>query len=72
MFGTFKIKVSKQLVIPMPSSLVLPLIGGLKNAIICQEERIQKLILIQRTSLQEAICTALVEEDAGPVRGDIH
>ncbi len=67
MFGTFKIKVSKQLVTPMPSSLVLPLIEGLKNAVICQDEGIQKHIPIHRTSLQEAICTALAKEDTGPV-----
>lgn len=45
---------------------------GLKNAVICQDERIQKLIPIQRTSLQEAICTAMTEEDAGPVRDNNH
>ncbi len=59
-----------QLVTSMPCSLVLPLIEGLKNAVICQEERIQELIPIQLISLQEAICTALAEEDAGPVKSN--
>lgn len=53
-----------QLVTSMPSSLVLPLIEGLKNAVICQDERIQELIPLQRISLQEAIRTALAEEEA--------
>ena len=53
-----------QLVTSMPSSLVLPLIEGLKNPVTCADERIQKFIPLQQISLQEAIRTALAEEEA--------
>ncbi|MGM0425238.1 MAG: NAD(P)H-binding protein [Thermodesulfobacteriota bacterium] len=55
-----------QLVTPIPSALVRPLIDGLKNEVICRDERILDLIPVQRIPMQEAICTALAEEEAGP------
>jgi len=55
-----------QLVTPIPSSLVRPLIDGLKNEVICRDERILDLIQVRRIPMEEAICTALAEEDKGP------
>ncbi|MFO8031175.1 MAG: DUF2867 domain-containing protein, partial [Desulfohalobiaceae bacterium] len=51
---------------PIPSALVRPLIDGLKNEVICRDERILDLIPVQRIPMQEAICTALADEEAGP------
>ena len=55
-----------QLVTPIPSSLVRPLIDGLKNEVVCRDERILDLIPVRRIPMQEAICTALAEEEKGP------
>jgi len=55
-----------QLVTPIPSSLVRPLIEGLKNEVVCRDERILDLIPVRRIPMEEAICTALAEEDKGP------
>jgi len=55
-----------QLVTPIPSSLVRPLIDGLKNEVVCRDERILDLVPIRRIPMEEAICTALAEEEKGP------
>ncbi len=55
-----------QLITPIPSSLVRPLIEGLKNEVVCRDERILDLIQVRRIPMEEAICTALAEEDKGP------
>ena len=55
-----------QLVTPVPGSLVQPLIGGLKNEVICRDTRIHELIPIRLIPMEEAICTALSEEEQGP------
>jgi uncharacterized protein YbjT (DUF2867 family) len=55
-----------QLVTPIPSTLVRPLIEGLKNEVVCRDERILDLIPVRRIPMEEAICTALAEEAQGP------
>ena len=55
-----------QLITPVPSSLVRPLIGGLKNEVTCRDEQILSLIPIRRIPMQEALCTAMAEEEKGP------
>ena len=55
-----------ELVTPIPGSLVRPLIDGLKNEVICRDERILDLIPVRRIPMEEAICTALAEEEKGP------
>lgn len=55
-----------QLVTPIPGSLVQPLIGGLKNEVICRDTRIHDMIPVRLIPMEEAICTALNEEEQGP------
>ena len=55
-----------QLITPVPSSLVRPLIAGLKNEVTCRDEQILSLIPIRRIPVQEALCTAMAEEEKGP------
>ncbi len=55
-----------QLVTPIPGSLVQPLIGGLKSEVICLDTRIHDLIPVRLIPMEEAICTALSEEEQGP------
>jgi uncharacterized protein YbjT (DUF2867 family) len=55
-----------QLVTPIPSSLVRPLIDGLKTEVVCTDEKILDLIPTGRIPMQEAICRALAEAKAGP------
>lgn len=54
------------LVTPVPAGVVYPLIEGLKNEVICRENDIHELIPIKLTSMKDAICNALVEEEVGP------
>jgi uncharacterized protein YbjT (DUF2867 family) len=54
------------LITPVPEGIVLPLVEGLKNEVICRENRIRDLIPIELVSMQEAICTALAETEKGP------
>lgn len=54
------------LVTPVPSGIVMPLIEGLKNEVICGDSRIHDIIPIELKSMKEAICDALVEEEGGP------
>lgn len=54
------------LVTPVPSGIVKPLIEGLKNEVICRDNRIRDIIPVELTDMQQAICDALVEEKDGP------
>lgn len=54
------------LVTPVPAGVVFPLVEGLKNEVICRENRIRDFIPIDLTTMQDAICTALAETEKGP------
>jgi uncharacterized protein YbjT (DUF2867 family) len=54
------------MVTPVPSGVVNPLVEGLRNEVICRENRIRELIPIKLTSLEESICIALQEVEKGP------
>lgn len=53
------------LVAPGPSGIVGPLVEGLRNQVICRENRIRKLIPIKPTSLEQSICNASREIEKG-------
>jgi uncharacterized protein YbjT (DUF2867 family) len=54
------------LMTPVPAGVVYPLVEGLRNEVICRENRIRDLVPIALTSMEAAICTALTETAAGP------
>jgi uncharacterized protein YbjT (DUF2867 family) len=54
------------LVTPVPAGVVMPLVEGLKNEVICRDHRIVELIPIRLISMQQAICEALTEIAQGP------
>jgi uncharacterized protein YbjT (DUF2867 family) len=54
------------LVTPVPAGVVFPLVEGLKNEVICSENRIRDLIPIDLMGMEAAICTALAETEKGP------
>ena len=54
------------LMTPVPPGIVFPLVEGLKNEVICRENRIRDFIPIELTTMQEAVCTALAETEKGP------
>jgi len=54
------------LITPVPGGIVFPLVEGLKNEVICRENRIRNLISIDLMSVEEAICRALTETEKGP------
>lgn len=56
------------LMTPVPAGVVMPLVEGLKNEVVCREHRIRELIPLRLISMSEAICTALAEVQAGPGR----
>lgn len=49
------------LVTPVPAGIVMPLLEGLKNEVICRDQRIQELLPIPLVSMKEAVCSALGE-----------
>lgn len=53
------------LVTPVKSSIAIALIEGLKNEVICRDNRIRDLIPIRLTPFDEAIQTALAEQNQG-------
>ena len=55
-------------VTPVPAGIVFPLVEGLKNEVICSENRIRDFIPIDLMGMEEAICTALAETEKGPGR----
>lgn len=54
------------LVTPVPSGIAHPLIEGLRNEVICKDDRISEFIPIEKTPFKEAVKTALSEEKEGP------
>jgi uncharacterized protein YbjT (DUF2867 family) len=54
------------MVTPVPSGVVNPLVEGLRNEVICRDNRIRELIPIELTSFEQSICTALQEVEKGP------
>jgi hypothetical protein len=54
------------LMTPVPAGIVYPLVEGLKNAVVCRENRIRELVAIKLTPMDAAICAALAETAAGP------
>jgi uncharacterized protein YbjT (DUF2867 family) len=49
------------LVTPLPAGVVMPLVEGLKNEVVCRNDAIRELIPIRLISMEEAIRTALSE-----------
>jgi len=54
------------LVTPIPSGIAHPLIEGMKNEVICMDNRIDDLVPIQKTPFREAVQAAFAEEKSGP------
>jgi uncharacterized protein YbjT (DUF2867 family) len=54
------------LITPVPAGIVFPLVEGLKNEVICRDNRIRELISVDLMSMEEAICAALTETEKGP------
>jgi uncharacterized protein YbjT (DUF2867 family) len=54
------------MVTPVPSGIVNPLVEGLRNEVICRENRIHELIPIELTTFEQSICNALQEVEKGP------
>ncbi len=54
------------LMTPVPAGVVFPLVEGLKNEVICRDNRIRDLVPVDLISMEEAICTALTETKKGP------
>jgi uncharacterized protein YbjT (DUF2867 family) len=56
------------LITSVPAGIVYPLIEGLKNEVVCRDNRIRELVPIELKSMDEAICTSLTEVREGPGR----
>jgi len=54
------------LVSPVPSGVAHPLIEGMKNEVVCRDNRIDKLVPINKTPFREAVRIAFSEEKSGP------
>ena len=54
------------LVTPVSSGVAHPLIEGLKNEVICKDDRIDEFVPIKKTSFKEAVRIAFSEEKSGP------
>lgn len=54
------------LVTPVPSGIAHPLIEGLRNEVVCKDDRIGRYVPITKTSFTEAVRTACAEETDGP------
>jgi uncharacterized protein YbjT (DUF2867 family) len=52
-------------VTPVPAGIVMPLVEGLKNEVICRDHRVIELVPIRLLSMKEAICNALAELEQG-------
>lgn len=53
---------------PVPAGVVMPLVEGLKNEVVCKNTVIRDLIPIRLITMEEAIQTALLEIAQGPER----
>lgn len=54
------------LVTPVPAGVVMPLVEGLKNVVVCRETRIRELVPTRLIPMEEAIRSALQAEKRGP------
>jgi uncharacterized protein YbjT (DUF2867 family) len=54
------------MVTPVPSGVVNPLVEGLRNEVICRDNRIRELIPMDLMALEQSICNALDEVEKGP------
>jgi uncharacterized protein YbjT (DUF2867 family) len=54
------------LVTPVPSGIAHPLIEGMKNEVICRDNRIDDFVPVQKIPFKEAVKIAFQEESAGP------
>ncbi len=54
------------LVSPVPSGVAHPLIEGMKNEVVCRDNRIDTLVPIKKTPFKEAVRIAFSEEKTGP------
>lgn len=49
------------LITPVPAGIIMPLLEGLKNEVICRDHRIRELVPIPLLTMKQAICNALAE-----------
>jgi len=54
------------LVTPVPSGVAHPLIEGMKNEVVCRDNRIDQFVPIKKTPFKEAVTLALSDEKEGP------
>jgi uncharacterized protein YbjT (DUF2867 family) len=54
------------LVTPISSGIAHPLIEGLRNEVICHDDRIDQYVPITKTPFKDAVLTAFAEEKDGP------
>jgi len=54
------------LMTPIPSGIAHPLIEGLRNEVICHDNRIDQYVPITKTPFKDAVLTAFSEETDGP------
>lgn len=54
------------LVTPIPSGIAHPLIEGMKNEVICKDNRIDAFVPIEKTPFRNAVQIAFAEEKSGP------
>ena len=57
------------LMTPIPSGIAHPLIEGMKNEVICRDNRIDEYVAISKTSFREAVRAAVSEGKTGPEAG---
>jgi uncharacterized protein YbjT (DUF2867 family) len=56
------------LVTPVPAGIVMPLVEGLRNEVICRNRHIVEILPTRLLSMKEAICNALAELEQGSGR----
>lgn len=54
------------LMTPIPSGIAHPLIEGLKNEVVCKDNRIDDFVPLEKTPFKEAVSIAFSEEKEGP------
>jgi hypothetical protein len=54
------------LVTPVPSGIAHPLIEGLRNEVVCKDNRIDQYVHITKTPFKDAVMAAFAEETEGP------
>jgi hypothetical protein len=53
-------------VTPVPSGIAHPLIEGLRNEVVCKDNRIDQYVPITKTSFKDSVLAAFSEETDGP------